>query len=205
MYEHFLRELNEIAEINAELGLTRFSGMLEVYAETLSLFYKKLLSECEKMENFLREGDIRNFGINIHAMKSSLAIIGAAKLSDEAAALEEAAKKESFGDLVKCKQRFTVLSERLCALHSALSFVTALGVQAREREKGDAALLKRKINAALAAAEEYDADACSEEIRELLLYDYGELTDAILEDAANALREFDIESAVESLRQIKPV
>ncbi|MDR1802592.1 MAG: response regulator, partial [Treponema sp.] len=113
VFDSFMAGISQINEINQEIGLSRFPGMKEVYRITVEMFHKKLLMECNSMTDFLAAEDTESFAISIHAMKSSLATIGAMKLSEAAAELENASKnrKTDF-----CQEKFPVLMEKLLAL-----------------------------------------------------------------------------------------
>jgi signal transduction histidine kinase/response regulator RpfG family c-di-GMP phosphodiesterase len=197
---YFLDILGQISEINIEIGLSRFSGMKKFYYESVSLFYEKLLAECEKMSAFLNDSDISNFSISVHAMKSTLATIGAIRLSELALKLETASKKKEYD---YCVQYFPELKEHLLSLHDSLSLIFTNVKDEPVKESGDIAYLQTHIEKALAAADDFDNDAGIEAINNLLAYDFGDETNALLESAMAALKNFDFDGAVENLKSIK--
>ena len=122
--EKFIDGMKDIEEINMEIGLRRFSGMKDIFYSTLEMFYKKILSECNKMTSFLDARDIKNFMISVHTMKSSLATIGAMRLSETASELETSSKNQDFDS---CVRQFPEFKEKLLALHTKLSVIYSGG------------------------------------------------------------------------------
>jgi signal transduction histidine kinase/HPt (histidine-containing phosphotransfer) domain-containing protein len=122
--EKFMDGMKDIEEINMEIGLRRFSGMKDIFYSTLEMFYKKILSECNKMTSFLDARDIKNFMISVHTMKSSLATIGAMRLSETASELETSSKNQDFDS---CVRQFPEFKEKLLTLHAKLSVIYSGG------------------------------------------------------------------------------
>ena len=119
-YDIFLEGIGKIEEFNIEIGLNQLMGNKSSYYNTLDIFNKKLVAECDKMTVFLNTKDISGFTISVHAMKSMLAIIGAVGLSEMAHELENASKKH---EIDFCTQRFPELKKKLLSLHERLSAI----------------------------------------------------------------------------------
>ena len=81
--------LHTVTEINLEAGLQN-CGTEENYLSALRIFYDTIEKKAEEIETFFREGDIENYTIKVHALKSSARIIGATDLSERAKRLEDA-------------------------------------------------------------------------------------------------------------------
>ena len=197
--DHFLDALGHIAEINTEIGLSHVSGVKQLYFESVSLFCSNLVMECEKMSAFLNHGDIANFSISVHAMKSILATIGAVSLSELALKLETASKKKEYK---YCAQYYPELQEKLLSLHSRLSLFFPEEKDDSVKQKGDPAYLKIQIEKARAAADDFDGDTGIEAIKSLLAYDYGGETNLVLHNTLAAFKNFDFEGAVENMKLV---
>jgi signal transduction histidine kinase/CheY-like chemotaxis protein len=195
-----LNALNKISEINTEIGMDLVSGMENMYCETLEIFTKKMMPECDAMSAKINNGDINGFSISIHAMKSALAVIGAMGLSDAALKLEMAAKKN---DVEYCVQQFPVLKNKMINLHKELSAVFLPAETAVKKKSGDMSYLKENIEKALAAASEFDGEAGLNIINDLLTYDFGEQNNTALENAAAAFNNFNYDAAAEFLDKLK--
>jgi len=195
----FLCSLGKIDEINAEIGLSRVSGMENMYQETLELFHKKLEAECDTMSTALNAKDTKSFAINVHAMKSTLSTIGAMKLSDTAGKLEASAKTN---DVDYCRERFPAFREKLIGLNQKLSAIFPSARAKAKKKGGDASYLQENINKALDAVNDFNGDSASKIINDLLAYDFGDQNNALLENAATAFENFDYNAARESLSKV---
>jgi CheY-like chemotaxis protein len=200
IYGGFLDALNNIGEINTEVGLSRVSQIEKMYWETLELFNKKVVTECNAMSASINNGDIRSFSILIHAMKSILSTIGAMDLSEAASRLEMASKDD---DLEYCTERFPALRERLIDLNKQLSVIFTREETAVKKEAGDMEYLQEQIKKALTAAEDFDEETGFKAVNDLLAYDYGEQNNSLLENAAAAFREYNHNAAAELLKTVR--
>jgi CheY-like chemotaxis protein/HPt (histidine-containing phosphotransfer) domain-containing protein len=198
--DRFLDALGQIAEINTEIGLSHVSGVKKLYYENVALFCRNLLMECEKMSAFLNTDDISNFSISIHAMKSMLATIGTISLSESARKLETAAKKKEYA---YCAEYFSRLNEKLLSLHNQLSAILPNEKDKSVKQPGDTASLRTHIEKALAAADDFDNDAGIEAISSLLVYDFGDETNVLLNNIHAAFKNFDFDNAEKGLKAVK--
>jgi len=199
-FDSFLKELTKIEEINTEIGLNRFQDKKDTYRLTMDIFQKKLPAECNKMTDFLAAGDLENFAIAVHTMKSSLATIGAMRLSETALELENASKNR---EIDFCRRRFPEFKEKLLSLYNKLSVIFSGSREPKEKKPGDMNRLRESAQKVLAAIEAFDSDTGIEILKNLLSYDFGAQTNILLEDALTALENFEYEGASESLRKIK--
>jgi len=199
-FDIFLKEIKKIEEINTEIGLGRFDDKKDTYRTTVDMFQKKLSTDCDKMANFLAAGDMENFAIAVHTMKSSLATVGAMRLSETALELENASKNR---EIDFCRRRFPEFKEKLLSLHKKLSVIFSAGGEPREKKPGDMSRLGENAKKALAAVEAFDSDAGLEILKALSSYDFGAEINVLLENALTALENFEYEGASESLKKIQ--
>ena len=61
----------------------------EILSKTLEQFYNSIKNNLHDIEKFFNEGDIKNYTIKVHALKSSARLIGASELSAMAMYLED--------------------------------------------------------------------------------------------------------------------
>jgi len=197
-YDDFFKAIGNINEINIKIGLKSLSNDKNIYRNTLGIFYKNLKQQFDDITTFLKAGDLVNFSIIVHAMKSQLATIGAVDLSDIAFNLETAAKA---GDTFTCEALFPCFYDSVLALYEKLmgAFPSEVSV---DKKSGDAATLQEAVEKALYAAAEYDSDAGIAAIESLLTLDFGEDINALLKTSADKFKEFDCEKAVEVLGEI---
>ncbi len=77
--------------IDAASGIDNCGGK-EEYVNIITRFFATLEEKADEIENYYRSGDIKNYTIKVHALKSSARIIGAFELSEKARLLEAAGK-----------------------------------------------------------------------------------------------------------------
>ncbi len=108
--------LYEIKELDVDAGL-EYCGGGEDYIMALQMYRKSAEKKAEEIEKYYAAGDIKNTTVKVHALKSSSRSIGALKLGEFAAGLEEAGNMgdekmldENLGELI---QRYRQLAEEL--------------------------------------------------------------------------------------------
>ncbi|MCL2031407.1 MAG: ATP-binding protein [Oscillospiraceae bacterium] len=82
-----------IKSVNVTLGLASIGGDSDGYLEILDVFLSEGRNKVEKLRDLLTRRDIRGVMVEVHALKSSCASIGAYEHSMRARALEEACKQ----------------------------------------------------------------------------------------------------------------
>ncbi len=86
-----MSDLAAMDEIDEQAGLKN-CGSEEGYRSVLSVFHQTARDKADEIENLYNSGDIENYTIKVHALKSSARIIGAGELSESARKLEDAGK-----------------------------------------------------------------------------------------------------------------
>ncbi len=76
-------------------------GSLDVLENVIEEFYVSLDSKAQNIENFEKEKDYRNYTVAVHALKSSARLIGANKLSEDAAYLEKCGNEENISEITE--------------------------------------------------------------------------------------------------------
>ena len=191
----FWEELGKVGGINAEVGKSRVAGMEDMYRETLEIFCGKTPRECKALSEHLAAGDMQNFAILAHGMKTSLLTIGAMGLAETALELEKAGKA---GDKERCAEIAPGFIEQLGDLLDKLSPICNPDnnkTSTQAKSKGDGALLKEKLKAAMECAEAYDGDSGVKAVEAVMGYDYGEEVNGRLKDVRTAFKCYDFEEA----------
>ena len=68
------------------------SGDAESYLSLLKILYESIDEESSVLDGFYKDGNLNDYTIQVHAMKSSVRLIGASSMADEAQLLENAGK-----------------------------------------------------------------------------------------------------------------
>jgi len=78
-----------IEGIDAAAGMVN-CGSADILRGAMELFYRGIESDAEAIETAWHGGDIKNYTVKVHALKSAARTIGAKELSERARAMEEA-------------------------------------------------------------------------------------------------------------------
>jgi len=126
----FWEKIEQMDGISMSAGLERVEGQRDAYEHMLKLMVKEI-EKCDRnLTDFLEAGDMRNFCIEVHSIKSSLAIIGAIELQKLAYDLELASGREDFE---YCAERLPELLSGLEKLRLGLQ--DAFSVLSREDDE----------------------------------------------------------------------
>lgn len=90
--------LKVVPHIDLVQGITN-CGSAEDYLDALYIFHSSIEEKAAEFELFLRSEDWTMYALRVHSLKSMARLIGARKLGEDAAFLEEASRAERIGDV----------------------------------------------------------------------------------------------------------
>ena len=67
----------------------------DFYLELLTDYARSADDKCSELSSYLEKGDLKNYEILVHSLKSASKTVGADELSDRAKALEEASRDQN--------------------------------------------------------------------------------------------------------------
>lgn len=102
--------------INVDSGLKYCSGSEEFYTEMLKMFYDQSHTKREEIIQLYEEGNLTDYAIKIHALKSTSRTIGADNLSEQAKTLEQAGKDNDAAYIKENHPAMLQLYETTCRL-----------------------------------------------------------------------------------------
>lgn len=194
-------KIADIDGIDAEVGLSLAAGRVPDYLKTLSLFFRRLPAERERLSAYLTEGDTQNFSVLVHGLKSSLRIIGATKTAEAALSLERAAKA---GDWPFVAANAGAFLDDLLAMNERYDALFAKEPGGEIREKAGAGF----IDAALAklgdAIDSYDSTLSLAILDDILRFSHDSETETALRNLQTALEGFDFDEAAEVMGDLAP-
>ena len=88
-----LERLAGVSEIDEQTGLKN-CGSADGYLSVLTVFHQTADAKSKEIKDYHDSGDIENYTIKVHALKSSARIIGASAIFELARDLEEAGKRK---------------------------------------------------------------------------------------------------------------
>lgn len=168
----------------------------KLFRELLRDFYSLIDEKSNRIEKFLEELDIRNFTIEVHALKSSARMIGALDLSDRFKALEELGIIENVSLINQLAPG--VLDSYRKFKESLKPFVVSAPVEQQVRPKEEIISILEELEKAM---DEFDLDTADEKMNELEHIAFDEdmkkeieqlkvyLIDVAIEDVLNLTRK----------------
>ena len=204
-------ELDEIAEIfikgiDVKHALTHHTGNLNEYLEILNLFYIDGIRKIEYLDTLLKEEDYENYRIEVHALKSASANIGAKELSGQAERLETAAMEKDITYIAKNHETF------LEAYRNLLDEIKKVLDKHRKKEERNHVAVVGEVltqevivdhlQQALYAVEHFKSKECKEKIEWLLSHETEEELHRKLTDIQGRLQLYEDDEAEELLRDL---
>ena len=186
--EPFLTAYYKVPGINASAALD-FCGDVEVLKGAVHDYYETITMQSDLIEKYAANGDIKNYMILVHGLKSSSRLVGAEQLSKDAAYLEQCAKDERTDEIER-------LTGNLVATFRSLKkpFAEVLG----EKYSDDEAAAPEKTPSVAAPGMQADSgaradaeqDADSEKQADDVQKEIPVISVSQLEDALNGIAEF---------------
>ena len=197
--ENCITKLPFIEGVDWESALTHLPDE-ELILETVGDFYATMIGEADYLEQCYetieQETSLDSYRIKVHAMKSSLALIGIKELSEKAKTLEQAAK-DGNRELI-CEMTAGFLEE----WRSYREKLAVCVAQEEKAEISDASELISKLNCLKEAMDIMDIDMADSLMKELKKYAYSETVAAKMEGLSVAVVNLDGDTAGELIEEI---
>ncbi len=201
--QKFIDGLKDISDLNSQLGLDNAAGQQEAYEHSLKLLCDKIPMITQLMQDLLNQGDLNELAIHVHGMKSSLAAVGAERLSGLAKDLESAARD---GDRPYCDRHLSPFVTDLRQLGNRLRELLSEAARARlvkgAKTNGQTEILERGVPELVLALESFDHDAIYNSLTPLMRYNFGQRENNALLEVRNLVDVFDYAGAQAKLREV---
>ena len=185
-----------------EVG-AHYAGSLEEYKELLRLYCLDGRRKLKVLQELWEERDYESYGIEVHALKSASANVGALRLSSRAKEQEKAVNR---GDLAFVDSHVLKL---LAEYEEQLTFIEKYLEEGRRQERADEekkeidkAGLLRELETALGSLEDFQAKECAHKVEEILKYRLEADTETALEKIREQLQLYEDEAAEQMLREL---
>lgn len=193
--------------INIEGGLTYCRKDKDFYLLLLSKFAEDAEHKAKDIKRLYDSGDIDNYRIQVHALKSSSKMVGADELSDTAREMESAAKENDTAYISKNHDALMTLYDK-----TIRQIRSAVGIKEKDAETSPDAFKEisreefiEKLKELRGLFDTYEADSAQKLIAELSGTSYrGIAVKRLLEGIKKDVNDFEYESAaakVSSLAQ----
>ena len=146
-------------QINIVTGI-RNNGSVPSFLSLLKMFYDSMDDRMQEIGSLYEENDITNYTIKVHALKSSLRIIGAEDLGEEAQKLEDAGKRND-NEYIDANQEKFIRS--FAGLKDLLKVLFPQNEDSdSDRPEADAGLISDSLDRIWSAANDMDCDRLEE-------------------------------------------
>ena len=196
-----LQKLAALSIIDVSAGLDAIGGQQKAYEHVLALMRDKIPLITVLLSELMKKEQLRDLAIHVHGLKSSLANIGAFKLSEAAYDLEKAAVSEN---VAHCRELLPAFVERMQELYRHLEEALAENSMPAAKARGDAASLKINVQRLSAALMQHDYDNVSAELDSLAGKDYGPEIEAVIARVKKHIDLFEYSAAAAILAQSFP-
>ena len=187
----------DIPGIDNNAGI-RNSGGKAIFMDLLTEVYRIIDEKCELIDEYYKSGDINNYTIQVHALKTTCRMIGAKNLSERFFELENLGKNNATDEINKLTPG--VLND-FKALKPYLEPYAAKEDTPKEefnRERFNELLGELKH-----AIEDFDLNASGEIMNELKAFEYDDDTMVSINRLDKLVSDLDFNEAVELINQLK--
>lgn len=161
-----LKVLKSCEYIDPDTGINN-SGDIDSYMSLIKIFYDTLSDKTEEILAFLENDDIKNYTIKVHALKSSLRIIGATDVGELAQKLENAGKMDDRNYINEHNDSFI---DRCMRIKEILQGIFAINEDDSDKELAGDSLMSQIYTDIKTAAEEMDCDRLDELMADMESY-----------------------------------
>lgn len=192
-----------IEGIDIDEVIKRYSGSVEEYRELLKLYCLDGQRKLAALRELWEKRDYKTYGIEVHALKSASANVGAMKVSDSAREQERAVKRgdETFVD--------SHVSQLLAEYEEQLEYIQNFLNRSMKKEHTDEKLgsvekaeLVLEVREALDSLENFRAKECARRVEELLQHRLDEVIEQKLTRIQELLKLYEDDAAEQMLREL---
>lgn len=192
-----------IEGIDTDVVAEHSSASIEEYNELLNLYCLDGKRKLSVLRGFLEEKDYKSYGIEVHALKSASANVGAMQVSNRAREQEKAVKREDFTFVDSHAEKLLrEYEEQLEHIQKYLDGRHKGGGQKKKEENLEKTELLERIRSALSDLENFQSKDCAHKVEEILEYRLEESTETALEKIREQLKLYEDDAAEQMLREL---
>ena len=185
----------KVEGIDTSSGI-RATGSIDTYVSTAKIFATTGKNKHDQIKEYCDSQDIKNYTIQVHALKSNARLIGADFLSESAKYLEQMGND---GNIPQIKEKTDALLAEYERIYTSLSeiFVSEAGEKLITKEK-----FLELLNGLKAAVDNFDLDTADLTIEEIDKYKIeGDLVE-LLNQVKEAIADVDQERALDNIEKL---
>lgn len=184
--------------IEVNVGLGYFDGNEEQYLKIVKEFQYSAKARKEKIEKAMQEQDWENYVIAVHTLKSTARNIGAVKISELAAGLEQHGKQREYGEV--CLKTPELLNG-FTALYTNLE--SCCGDKDGRKAPVEYNEVDSLLDKLILAAEDFDFMLAEELIENINGYDFQGQAAWKMQEITAAMRQLDYYGCAELAKELK--
>ena len=173
------------------------SGSVDAYLPLLQIFYESMDEKGGEIDRFYREGDLKDYTIKVHALKSSAKLIGAAAFAEWAQELENAGKRE---DMAYIDANHAPFMEEFYRFREPLSALFERASSDEDKPVADEFLMKQVYDEIRDAADNFDCERLENIFEEMKEYRIPDAESERFEKLKAAAGMFDYEKVLQLLQ-----
>ena len=203
--ERLLEELAGIKGLDVKAGLSNFGGRREGYFLALRQFSEQCDSYMEELNAAGKAEAWEDYCIKAHALKGVLAAFGMGRLSQWAANLEKASKKEMDFSSEICQEETAPFCEVLAKFRDMLRLTPlfdCIDTEKSTKPKGEKKFLLEKINILKKACMGCSSEEIEKIFKAISDYEWDKETDQKLESIRGLASSYQFEEALEKIELI---
>ena len=195
--------------LDVDKGIAYTGGNVEAYREILMLYFQKSAEKIKRIAELYERGDLNNYIIEVHALKSTSLSVGAVQLYELAKEIEAAGKEGSFAPEKKNDDLLRLYREVASAIGQYLGIAEGSSPRAMNAESArlselSADVLRRYIRRAKAACRGFDGKLVADIAAEIEPYSFGgEALRDYFGPAAHLAEDFEYEAAENELEKLE--
>lgn len=199
--EDVVKEI-EIEGVDTKLGVVRVGGDFDTYIDILSMYYKDGIKRIKIIQEHYYSKEIINYKIEVHALKSASASIGALDISEGARLLEDAATKENWNyinqNTVEFISNFTKMLENI---NTALKTIV-VETDSSTKEMGNDDEYISLLKGLSEALDNIDVNKCDILLDRIFSFNWSEERLVKLEEIKDFVDGYEYDEAVERIEEI---
>lgn len=191
--------------IEFDVGIGNVGGSEDAFGDVLQSFYKEGIAKMDSVPPLLKD-DLRLYVIEVHALKSSNAAIGAKGMSEQFKSLEFAGRAENIeyleGHTAPTFEEFAKVLEQI------KQYLVAKGLYQEEsvddQPEGDAVkLTKESVSEVIEYLAKFNLKAAEDALKEMKLTNYGADINKRIKSINDAYEQFDYHRVRDELKELE--
>lgn len=193
----------KIYAVDVNLGIKRTGGEFDAYLDILNMYYQDGVKRIASVQNFFDQKELSSYKIEVHALKSASASIGAIDISEKARLLEEASANENWVYLNQNTNEFIEdFNSLLEHIREALKGLLH-DHDTEEKPLGDSSFYEEKLIKLNEALDNVDINLCEELLDQLFAFHWDEVTLENITKIKEFVSEYEYDEAIDFINEIK--